>query len=233
MSDSNNDKLKAVDKKVTALRNKLARENMFTLVVSLILMGVVFGYFLYGYFEIRSVLVPSTLVQLAGRTVDDKLPELRGAVVSEVETNAPVWAEQLSGQAVETVPSMREQIEEYTLKGVDEAVDRSVNLTEEKFRQFLQENRNEINKAIQELEANQSISEETMAGIEQGMNEQLNTNVQAQAAEVLVTLEEVNSKLNHLTDGEGLSELEQLEREFLMILRRMHLREEERMLSSD
>lgn len=232
MSDNSSDKLKAVEKKVTSLQKKLSRENMFTLIVSLLLLAVITAYFVYGYLEIKSVLVPKTVVSLAARTVDDQLPQLRSSVTEEVNKNAPVWAEQLSQQAVDTVPSMREQLEEYTVKGVDQAIERSVSLTEDTFREFLQENRNEIERAIKELEENDKLSDESVAQIGAGLNERLNTNVQAQASEVLVTLDEVNSKLKYLAETEELSQLEQLEKEFLMILRRMHLREEARMLSS-
>lgn len=220
-------KLTDIKSKVISLQNRLNREVLLTSLLGLVTVVAICGYFYYGYNQINELLQPKTLVDFAGQMAQDKLPELRQQLETEVAKNAPVWAEEMSRQAVISVPQVREQLEEHIVGQVDAMFEQTVTLTEPEMKKFMEEHKVEIARAIAELKQDDKVlSEESMAGIEKAVSDTLGTDIKEQAQEALHTLQEMIAKGTQLRDGKDLNEFDTRLREVIMILRRFHMREQ-------
>jgi hypothetical protein len=219
--------LSEIEKKLTSLRNRLHREVIFTAVLGIIGVVAVCAYSIYGYLEINVLLQPKMLVDYAGTIVQDKLPDLRTQLEDEVEKNAPVWAEELSRQAVASVPEVRKQLEDHIVAQVDSMFAQTASLTQPEMQKFLTDNKADLSRAIAELQKDDHVlSEDSIAGIEKAVNETLQADIKQQAQETLRTLQEMTAKGTQLRDGKDLNEFDGRLREIIMILRRFHLREQ-------
>jgi hypothetical protein len=219
-------KLTEIEVKVNALRRRLTREVTLTIVLGVVMLIAICAYFIYGYIQIDQLLRPKMLVDFAGTMVQDQLPELRANLEAEVQKNAPVWANELSRQAISSVPDMRKQLEDHIIGQVDFMVGETINLTGPEIDKFLKDNKAEITRAIGELQKDEKVlSDESLASIEKALNDTLQTDMKAQAKEALKTLEEITSKGSQLRDGNNLGEFDKRLRDIVMILRRFHLRE--------
>lgn len=220
-------RLSEIESTVASLRKRLTREVTLTAIVGIIGLLAVCGYSIYGYTEINELLQPKMLVTYAASMAEDKLPELRGSLEEEVKKNAPVWAEELSRQAIASVPQVREQLEDHVLSQVDSMFEDTVNLTKPEMQKFMTDHKPEIARAIEDLKKDDHVlSEESITGIENAINETLQTDMKAHAQEALRTLQEMVAKGGQLREGKELSEFDARLREIIMILRRFHLREQ-------
>jgi hypothetical protein len=226
MSNIDTKQLNDIEKKVESLRRRLTREVALTVVLGLLMLIAVCAYFTYGYTQIDQLLRPQMLVDLAGTMVQDQLPELRSNLEREVERNSPTWAEELSRQAIASVPEVRKQLEEHIIGQVDVMVAETVNVTGPEVQKFLQTNKAEISRAIAELQKDDKVlSDQSLADIEKALSDTLQTDMKAQAKQALQTLQEIAMKGEQLKSGNGLSEFDARLRDIVMILRRFHLRE--------
>jgi hypothetical protein len=219
-------KLTDIEVKVSALRRRLTREVTLTVVLGLVMLVAICAYFIYGYIQIDQLLRPKMLVDFAGTMVQDQLPELRANLETEVAKNAPIWASELSRQAVSSVPEMRKQLEDHIMGQVDFMVGETINVTGPEIEKFLRDNKADIARAITELQNEEkALSEDSLTAIEKALNDTLQTDMKAQAKEALRTLQEISSKGEQLRDGKTLGEFDKRLRDIVMILRRFHLRE--------
>jgi hypothetical protein len=228
MSESSNtlaDRLDTAQTKLTKLQRKLNRGTIITAVVAALLLALMAGYFYFGYREISELLEPETLVAFGTQMVDDQIPEVRRNVQGQVQENAPVWAEQLSTQVVDSMPSIRKSLEDYVLGQTENVVQQLSGVTETEFRKFLQQDRDTMQDVLNELSASDEISEDTLAALETAMDQALQANTQEQADLVLGTLTELRGKVDKLATGRGLNDEEALERQVLMVARRLQLDE--------
>jgi hypothetical protein len=226
MASTDSQKLAHIQSTVASLQNRLNREVLITSLLGLVTIVAICGYFYYGYTQINELLQPKTLVNYAGTMAQDKLPELRQQLEAEVEKNAPVWAEELSRQAVSSMPQVREQLEEHIISQVDAMFTQTVTLTEPEMKKFMEEHKTEIARAISELKQDDKVlSDESMAEIEKSVSDALGTDMKEQAHEALRTLQEMIAKGTQLRDGQNLNEFDTRLRAVIMILRRFHLRE--------
>jgi len=226
METNDSKKLAEIEAKVNSLRKRLTREVTITMVMGVVMLIAICGYFTYGYMQISELLRPRMLVDFAGTMVQDQLPELRANLEKEVEKNAPMWAAELSRQAISSVPEVRKQLENHIIGQVDHMVAATVNVTGPEIEKFLRDNKADIAKAISELQKDEKVlSEESLAAIEKDLSNTLQTDMKAQAKEALKTLQEITSKGRQLQDGTNLGDFDKRLRDIVMILRRFHLRE--------
>ena len=120
MDTTDTQKLTEIESTVAALRRRLVREVTLTAIVGVIGLVAVCAYSIYGYSEINQLLQPQMLVTYAASMAEEKLPELRTNLEDEVKKNAPVWAEEMSRQAIASIPDVRAQLEDHILSQVDE-----------------------------------------------------------------------------------------------------------------
>jgi hypothetical protein len=226
MDSTDTKKLAEIESTVAALRRRLVREVTITTVIGVVGLVAVCAYSIYGYTEINELLKPQMLVTYAASMAEEKLPELRTTLEDEVKKNAPVWAEEMSRQAIASIPDVRAQLEDHVLAQVDEMFEQTVNLTKPEMQKFMTEHKSVIAQAISDLKKDDHVlSNESIKGIEDAINETLQTDMKAHAQEALRTLQEMVVKGGQLKEGKDLNEFDTRLREIIMILRRFHLRE--------
>jgi hypothetical protein len=221
-------KLQSIETKVQELKTRLNREMTLTTLLGALMLAAFCGYFWYGYNQIAELLQPKMLVGLAGTMANDRLPDIRKQLEEEVKKNAPVWAEELSRQAIASVPTLRQNLEEYIVNEVDSVALQTVQAASPEIQNFVESNKVEISQAIKELKQSDALSEETLASIETALRNTLQVDIKAQAAEAVKTMDEIAAKAEYLKKGEKLADIDQKLREIVMILRRLHLREQSR-----
>lgn len=193
--------------------------------IGLIGLVLIAGYYYYGYKEIARLLEPNTLVPFAAGMLEDRLPEAREALVAQISKSAPAWAEQVSLKAQQSIPDLRVKLEDYVLSETDKMAEQVTNLTEEKIRKALQENREVVEKGFKELADSDKLSEETLAALVAALEQELQTDMQAQSGEVLETLRFLSMRVQRLADGKDLDDEERSERRIAMLARRLQLTE--------
>ncbi len=226
MNTLENQKLIEIDSKVTALRKRLAREVVLTTVVGVIMLVAVCAYFIYGYREISELLKPKMLVGYAATMAQDEIPKLRSMLTSEIERNAPVWAEEMSKQVVSAIPNGRTQLENFITSQVDQATVKTIELTAPEVEKFIAANRGDLSRAINELKDSEKVlSDESIANIERALNESLQTSIKKRSEDALQVVTEMKRKGDLLKEGSNLSEADRRLREIIMILRKLHQQE--------
>ncbi len=222
---SSNKQLGNIDAKLSDLKKQFNREAFLTASVGTLLVAVCCGYFWYGYVQIGELLQPQRLVDYATVMAQDKLPEIRQQFEEVVQKNSPVWAAEISRQAVASVPAVREQLEDFMVRQSDELVSRTFEFTQPELDRFLNENQASIQRIITELKSDNAASKEAIAEVQKGLEQALQVKLQSQAEQAVRTLDEMAAKAEFLKAGNGLSEMDQKLKETISILRRLHLRE--------
>ncbi|MBM4002848.1 MAG: hypothetical protein FJ295_06100 [Planctomycetes bacterium] len=203
----------------TASRLRLA--NSFTLIVGVLLVALLAGYFIFGYRQLAEIMEPDTLVAAASTWIEEQLPVARRTVQDEVTRHAPDWAESLSKQAQNSLPDLRGKLEEHVLLQVDEMAEKAMDISEVEFRKFLRDNREPLRKSFEELAVNPQLADESLQLIEEMVDREFQFNMREGADDLFAILNLMTAKLSRLKSGKDLDELEQLERRVLMLARRL------------
>jgi hypothetical protein len=222
-TQSANEQLETARRELRKLRRWIRFGSWLTTIVALLLLGLVAWYFTYGYLEISALKDPEMLVSLVGQTIDQSIPQLRQRLEQEVDNNAKAWAQQASEQALAAAPTLRENLEDYICKGTDLLIDELEVVGEQEFRRVLAENRATLEKALEELEDEDEISDGTVLLLEEAMEKELQLSMQDQAQAVFAIVSDLNASMKTLAKGEDLNEVQQCERRVLMLARRLQL----------
>jgi len=226
-SPSNNSKLRAVERELSKISSSMARGAKMTAFIGMILMSAMLGYFTFGFGEIEDLTKPENLVALAGEVVNSSLPEIRESVEKTVNDSAPDWAQAISDQAIGATPTIRESLEDHILSQTEGVISNGVNLGEAEFRKILRENKSSFEDTLDDLAEGEEFSEETMQIFLEAVNKELGRDMEDQAEEVLGTLIALNEKLQKLSSNTSLNKEEALERQTLMVIRRLQLQEQD------
>jgi hypothetical protein len=213
------------DRLIKNCTSRTHRGNVMTIIVGILLLGLLGGYFYYGYSQISSVMEPETLVNAAQTWLDDQLPQVRRQLEAQIDKSAPEWAENLSKQAQSSLPTIREKLEGYVLEQVDQTVEQTVTITEDKFRQFLRDRRDLLETGFKDLSTSPELAKESLSQLEAALNESMQTDMKQGASDLYATLTQMTEKLAHLHANQHLTPQETLERQILMQLRRLQLEE--------
>ena len=99
-------------------------------------------------------------------------------------------------------------------------------MTAEKFRGIIANNRSLIQACIDDLAENDEVAEARLDELVSAMEGELQADLKGQADQILDTVNFANRWLEGLSKGEGLNQEQKLERQFVMILHRMHFERE-------
>jgi hypothetical protein len=201
---------------------RLARASMLTASVGAILCALLAFWFYYGYVKIKEVMNPQTIVQAAESVVIDSLPKARAALESQINDSADDWAASISKQIQDNMPDVRRKLEETIVAKSTEAIDHFQVLSANEFKTFVQNNQAMLNDGFRSLKK-QDEADRFVADLHKAVEEQLSTDMRAQSEEMLHTLLDLNSKLTDLAKGERINHEQALEREILMIARRLQI----------
>lgn len=226
-SSSNDSKLQAVENDLSKISTSMARSATLTGFIGVILMGAMLGYFIFGFGEIEDLTNPENLVALAGEVVNSSLPEIRESVQDTVKDQAPDWAQAVSDQAIGATPTIRESLEDHILAQTQTVISDAVNVSEAEFKKVLRENKDSFEQTIDELAEGEEYSEETLQIFLEAVNKEMGRDMEDQAQEVLGTLIALNEKLQKLASSTSLNKEEALERQTLMVIRRLQIKEQD------
>ena len=146
-SGSLSDRINVLTQKLSQQEASISRSTTVTMVVGVIALALLTAYFYFGYGEIAKLLEPKTLVPYGAGMLEDNLPDARQRMVQLVNDSAPAWAEQVSQNLRQSIPTAREKLEDYILSQTDDMLVQTTKITEEKFRATIQENRELVERA--------------------------------------------------------------------------------------
>jgi hypothetical protein len=219
------DRLIDLEKDLDRLQRRLRRESRVTVSLSAIVLVALSAYFVFGYMQFSELLRPNEIVAVAAGVVDANIPPARDAIQQEISRSAPVWAAQLSAQAIASAPELREQLEQYVVEQSEDTIEQFVHVSRADFKTALREHHDEFQQLITDLSSRTEASDEVLNALEAALNAELGADMQANAADVLRTVGQINGRLLHLSVGQNLTQQEQQERQTLMLFRRIQMQE--------
>jgi len=210
----------AVQSHVSALGKKANKGATTMGVVGVVLLGLLLTYFLYGKSEISQLIEPEFLVPLIEEQVKQKaLPQLSSAAEKFVDDNAEDLIGKLNQQAIAFVPELRERIETYADEKSDEMLEKSTQITKEKFTKILRENKPALKKVFLELSTSEELSQASLDGLVKLIEAEVQADLKDDAQIILRGLKMLSTKLQKLHNKSGLNPEEGLEREMILNLR--------------
>jgi len=222
-SSSLEDRLDSVQRELAAQQRKLVGRTRFTGFIAAIVLVALSVYFYYGYTQLNELTEPTKLVALAENTIVDNLAPARKILEDEIKSGAPGWADQLSREVQESLPQAREELEKYIVEQMEMMIDATGALTEEQLRGFFKDNHDVLERGLQDLASSPDMAEQTMQELIAALDKQLSKQMHDEALELFATLALMSEKLARLKSGQGLNAEQQLERQVLMLTRRMQL----------
>ena len=227
MSDSNNTdaRILAVEAELNVISRKMVNGSKVTLIVAILLLCAMSGYFWWGLGSIKSVLQPELLVNAGSEILSQEIPGLRKQVQDQLTEAAPTWAESLSQQAIDAAPDVRKKLEDQIVDQTRVTIERYIQIGDNEFKAILQANRKEFEETLQSLATDKDYTDETVAIFEAAINQELGENMHDQAHQVLGTVIALREKAQKLSTGGNLTREEQIERDSLSLLRRLQLNE--------
>ncbi len=203
----------------------LNRSSTTMLIVGLLALALLSAYFYFGYHMIADLLEPKHLVPFGANMLETNLPTAREAITKQISDSAPAWADQLSVQARNSLPTLRVKLEDYVLAQTGDMLGQATKLTEEQFRKTIAENRELLDRGFEELAASETLSDESLQALVVALEQQLQADMKADAETVLDTLQDLRARVQRLQSGKETDEVEQIARRVLMIARRLQLME--------
>lgn len=215
------DRITQLTQQISRHESAIGRSANITTTVGLIALVALSIYFYFGYTMIAGLLEPETLVPYGARMLEERLPEAREALVKQVKDSAPAWAKEASVQVRKEIPGLRGKLEGYILSNTDELLGKVTNLTEDQFRKTIRENRELLEGGFKELANSDKLSDETLNALVSALEQELKSDMKAQAEIVLETLRYLSERVQRLAVGRNLDEQERYMRQILMIARRI------------
>ena len=213
----------AVYRELRSMRMRFRIGAWITLIVGGLLLLLVAFYFSYGYKEISSFRDPEMIVSLVGNMADQQIPALKKMAQDQVNQNASVWAEQASEQVLAQIGPMRKQIESLALQQADEAIAKIDVMGEQKFREILEQNRETVQNAIDQLKNDEEISEGAVIALKESIEREFQIDADSQVDALVTLVSDVNANMEKLATGENLTREQKAERRVLMLARRIHV----------
>ncbi|HVC98419.1 MAG TPA: hypothetical protein VND64_32430 [Pirellulales bacterium] len=221
LSSSLEDRLDSVQRELAAQQRKLVGRTRFTGFIAAIVLVALSVYFYYGYTQLNELTEAAKLVALAEITIVDNLAPARRILEDEIKSGAPGWADQLSREVQESLPQAREELEKYIVEQMKMMIDATGALTEEQLRGFFKDNHDVLERGLQDLSSSPDMAEQTMQELMAALDKQLSKQMHDEALELFATLSLMSEKLAKLKSGRGLNAEQQLERQVLMLFRRL------------
>jgi hypothetical protein len=221
------ERLARAQRELEMLRHKTSRATSTTLVLTVVALAAICGYFYYGYSQISKYTEPDKLVSYAQQLVEDQLPTVRQSLKEQVIRSAPSWAEGLSKQAIQSLPGGRTKLEGYILEQYENSAQQGITLTDKEFREFLNKNRPLLEQKFKELGSKPELADDSLAELQARLEGTLQANMHAQAGQLLDTILLLNDKLKRLRSDQNLSPQELTERRLLMVVKRMRMEEKD------
>jgi hypothetical protein len=205
---------------LAAQASQIRRGSTITLVFGVFALGALGFYFYWGYTQFAGVLEHESVAGTVSTIVDDNIPAIRKSLEDEARKSAPVWAEGLSRQLRESLPSGRKKLEDYILDRTRSTLEQGQVLTAEQFTKFVRTNAVALRKDVADLSKAPELADSAVGELEKSLEAQLDTDLKANANELVYILTAFSDKLQKLAKNEKLDQTEAIERRLAMIARR-------------
>lgn len=215
------DRLTQLTQQVARHEAAISRSARLTTTIAMIALVALSIYFYFGYTMIAGLLEPEMLVPYGTRMLEDRLPEARKALVTQIAASAPAWAKEASLQVRKEIPTLRGKMETYVSSSTDQMLGKVSTLTEDQFRKAIKENRATIENGFKELASSDTLSDASLNALVLALEQELKSDMKSQAEIVLETLRYLSERVQRLSSGKQLDEQERYMRQVLMIARRM------------
>ena len=174
----------------------------------------------YGGWRASRFLRPENLVQTAEGQIRQKYPQLRQDLKRAADRNAPKLAEQLSRRGLDAVPAARRRLGRYAERKIDEGLDEASALSEQRFRQFLRDNRDVILAGYAAVRLSPSGDGPFVLRAEEALRQYAGADVERNARALLALLDQLAERLDALGSDEArLTRKQQVERRMVRTLR--------------
>jgi len=137
-------------------RHRVKRSSIISVCIGGALLALLTAYFTVGYVKILEfVNRPEEAVALVGQTLEDMLPDARQQLETMIVEDASEWAEMASEELLASAPDIREQLEGLIFDQTEVLVEKLSGFTEEKFKEFLEDQRPLFESTIRQLSSSQ------------------------------------------------------------------------------
>lgn len=222
--------LNEISAKVEKLRKGIQLVTRVMLVLSvgtLIYAGYFFQYF---FEEIKEFRKPKTVVALAfnmasSNGIPTSLSATSKLIEETVRDEAPTLTQVASDNFKTMLPEVRQIIENYAIEEMDLLLAQGAVFSADQFGKLIDNHQDTIQDAIRDLSqsGDEALAKATIDALSKAIGDEINADLQEEAAVMMGTLYQLNDKLEKLAAGEDLTAREQAERKTLMLMKRVLL----------
>jgi hypothetical protein len=213
-------RIERIRQTMTAQQARLARGSMMTAIIGAILCVGMAIWFSIGYGMVRDMTTPKTIVDVAEGIVLKSLPDARHALEAKINEDADEWAARISKEVQDNVPDVREKLEDFIVAKAGEGLDHVQIMTEDQFRAFVTENSAMLSDGFRSLKKPDE-AEQFVQDLHAAVEKQMARDMRGQSEDMLHMIYDLNGKLEKLKTGQKLNGEQALEREILMIAKRL------------
>jgi len=159
------------------------------------------------------------LVNKAVEAIKKDYPEFRKQLVSDVQTSAPKYAENMSQSLIKAAPDVRQEAEQFVSRQINTGSDRLIALSSEEFNEYVANNRDMFEQWLTRLDESPEDVEQISEEMNQQIEELVGKDVQKQLDMLLAAHEKLNERLGRIERNAGLSPTELIERRIVRILK--------------
>jgi hypothetical protein len=215
------DRLDHLQRQLARQRRRTQAATVLTVLVGLLILAALCGYFVYGYMKINEVAKPETVLDWAELEVNQRLPEGRQMLEKQIIESSPDWAKTLSQQVQDNIPKARESLEKHVMEQYASSMQEVTRLSDDQFRKYLKDNRKMLEKRMKELEDKPELAEAPLEELTMSLDEHLQSDMKAEAKQLLQTLIAASAKLKLLKENKNLTPELQTDRLIVMQWRRL------------
>lgn len=174
----------------------------------------------YAFFVMKREMEPARLTERAEAALTENYASLRSEIIQQVHHQAPLVAEQMSNRLLKETPNARLELEQFTVRHLEQGFDNAFELSADEFRQWLRANHDAIEDAFVQIEQAPEDAKLLVMDTEASLEEQLGLDLRDQARLALEVYGVLNEKLERLAlPSAELSPQERLERRMIRLLR--------------
>lgn len=216
------DRIERVHQELVAQKQSTDRSTALVALVGIVVIVVAAVFYYYAYRQIGQLVnEPKTLVTATAGLVDERLPDLRKQIEEQVSQNAPEWATTLSVQLKESLPGYSSQFVDYAVGQADNAFNEGTAMSDDQMKGVINKHKPQILQLIRELKTNDMLPESSMRILEQALEDEMGADMNAQSRQIMDSLMSAREKMARLKAGKDLKPDEMIERNLLLVARRM------------
>ena len=194
-----------------------------TVLASILAISLI-GIAIDAYVQTRELMNPKRLGDRVETAIRENYPAMRKELLAEIKTQAPQLAQQASRELIHSTPKLRGELERFAARQLESGLDDATEFSAEQFRKLLQQNRDTVLAAFEQIEEAPEEARRLILESESEIEQTLGIDLQRQARNALRVHRQFNDKLERLNGpNETLDAKEQLERRIVRILRTIQL----------